>query len=73
MDNNEGLDINDLNNVEQHNIQLNEPSLSENLEQITSDELQYGYLKELNKKLTLFKKNDESGKTEEETEKTMRR
>ena len=73
MDNNEGLDINDLNNVEQHDIQLNEPSLSENLEQITFDELQYEYLKELNKKLTLFKKNDESGKREEETEKPMRR
>lgn len=73
MDNNEGLDINDLNNVEQHNIQLNEPSLSENLEQITFDELQYEYLKELNKKLTLFKKNDESGKKEKETEKLMRR
>ena len=73
MDNNEGLDINDLNNVEQHDIQLNEPSLSENLEQITFDELQYEYLKELNKKMTLFKKNDESGKREEETEKPMRR
>ena len=73
MDNNEGLDINDLNNVEQHDIQLNEPSLSENLEQITFDELQYEYLKELNKKTTLFKKNDESGKREEETEKPMRR
>ncbi len=73
MDNNEGLDINDLNNVEQHNIQLNGPSWSENLEQNTYDELQYEYLKELNKKLTLFKKNDESGKKEEETEKPMRR
>lgn len=73
MDNNKELNINSLNNTDQHNIQLNESSLSESSEQNTSDELQYEYLKELNKKLTLFKKVDESGKKEEKTEQTMRR
>jgi uncharacterized protein YrzB (UPF0473 family) len=44
------------------------------LEQITTEEAQYRYLKELNKKLTLFKKqSDQSGKKDEETEQTMRR
>lgn len=73
MDNNKELNINSLNNTDQHNIQLNESSLSESSEQNTSDELQYEYLKELNKKLTLFKKVDESGKKKEKTEQTMRR
>ena len=73
MDNNKELNINSLNNTDQHNIQLNESSLSESSEQNTSDELQYEYLKELNKKLTLFKKVDESGKNKEKNEQKMRR
>lgn len=73
MDNYEELNINSLNNTGQHNIQLSESILSENSEQITSDKLQYEYLKELNKNLTLFKKKDESGKKKEENKQTMRR
>ena len=69
MDNN-NLNINDLNNTQQPKI-LEQPELTE---QITTEEAQYRYLKELNKKLTLFKKqSDQSGKKDEETEQTMRR
>ena len=69
MDNN-NLNINDLNNTQQ-------PKISEQLElteQITTEEAQYRYLKELNKKLTLFKKQSgQSGKKDDEIDQTMRR
>ena len=48
--NNDELNINDLNNAEPHHIE--------------SDELQYEYLKDLNKRLTLFKKPNNTGKGE---------
>lgn len=73
MDNN----LNDLNNIQQSNPSLKQPEISEQselTERITTEEAQYKYLKELNKKLTLFKKQGEqSGKKNEETEKTMKR
>lgn len=76
MDNN-NLNINDLNNTQQPNMDVEQPKISEQqelTEQITTEEAQYRYLKELNKKLTLFKKqSDQSGKKDEETEQTMRR
>ena len=76
MDNN-NLNINDLNNTQQPNMDVEQPKISEQpelTEQITAEEAQYRYLKELNKKLTLFKKqSDQSGKKDEETEQTMRR
>ena len=76
MDNN-NLNINDLNNTQQPNMDVEQPKISEQpelTEQITTEEAQYKYLKELNKKLTLFKKqSDQSGKKDEETEQTMRR
>lgn len=76
MDNN-NLNINDLNNTQQPNMDAEQPKISEQpelTEQITAEEAQYRYLKELNKKLTLFKKqSDQSGKKDEETEQTMRR
>ena len=76
MDNN-NLNINDLNNTQQPNMDAEQPKISEQpelTEQITAEEAQYRYLKELNKKLTLFKKqSDQSGKKYEETEQTMRR
>jgi hypothetical protein len=75
MDDN--LNINDLNNTQQPNIDVEQPKKLEQpelTEQITTKEAQYRYLKELNKKLTLFKKqSDQSGKKDEETEQTMRR
>ena len=59
------------------NMDAEQPKISEQpelTEQITAEEAQYRYLKELNKKLTLFKKqSDQSGKKDEETEQTMRR
>ena len=65
MDNN-NLNINDLNNTQQPNMDVEQPKISEQpelTEQITAEEAQYRYLKELNKKLTLFKKqSDQSGK-----------
>lgn len=71
MDNNK-LNINDLNNAQQPNIDVEQPKILEQpelTEQITTEEEQYRYLKELNKKLTLFKKqSDQSGKKDEETE-----
>ncbi len=74
MDNN--LNINDLNNTQQPNMdveQLKKSEQSELTNQITSEEAQYRYLKELNKKITLFKKqSDQSRKKDEETEQTMR-
>lgn len=74
MDNN--LNINDLNNTQQPNMdveQLKKSEQSELTNQITSEEAQYRYLKELNKKITLFKKqSDQSRKNDEETEQTMR-
>ena len=76
MDNN-NLNINDLNNTQQPNMDGEQPKILEQpelTEQITTEEAQYRYLKELNKKLTLFKKqSDQSGKKDEETEQTMRR
>ena len=76
MDNN-NLNINDLNNTQQPNMDVERPKISEQpelTEQLTTEEAQYRYLKELNKKLTLFKKqSDQSGKKDEETEQTMRR
>ncbi len=76
MDNN-NLNINDLNNTQQPNMDVEQPKISEQpelTEQITPEEAQYRYLKELNKKLTLFKKqSDQTGKKDEETEQTMRR
>ena len=76
MDNN-NLNINDLNNTQQPNMDEEQPKISEQpelTEKITTEEAQYRYLKELNKKLTLFKKqSDQSGKKDEETEQTMRR
>lgn len=75
MDNN--LNINELNNTQQPNMDVEQPKILEQpelTEQITTEEAQYKYLKELNKKLTLFKKqSDQSGKKDEETEQTMRR
>lgn len=71
MDNNK-LNINDLNNAQQPNIDVEQPKILEQpelTEQITTEEEQYRYLKELNKKLTLFKKqSDQSEKKDEETE-----
>jgi hypothetical protein len=76
MDNN-NMNINNLNNAQQPNMDVEQPKISEQpelTEQITTDEAQYRYLKELNKKLTLFKKqSDQSGKKDEEIEQTMRR
>lgn len=76
MDNN-NLNINDLNNTQQPNMDVEQPKISEQpelTEKITTEEAQYRYLKELNKKLTSFKKqSDQSGKKDEETEQTMRR
>lgn len=76
MDNN-NMNINNLNNAQQPNMDVKQPKISaqpELTEQITTEEAQYRYLKELNKKLTLFKKqSDQSGKKDEETEQTMRR
>lgn len=76
MDNN-NLIINGLSNIQQPNTSVEQPKISEQselTEQITTEEEQYRYLKELNKKLTLFKKqSDQSGKKDEETEQTMRR
>lgn len=75
MDND--LNINDLNNTQQPNMDVEQPKISEQpelTEKITTEEAQYRYLKELNKKLTLFKKqSDQSRKKDEETEQTMRR
>ena len=69
MDNN-NMNINNLNNTQQPKISA-QPELTE---QITTEEAQYRYLKELNKKLTLFKKqSDQSGKKDEENEQTMGR
>lgn len=69
MDNN-NLNINDLNNTQQPKIS-EQPELTE---QITTEEAQYRYLKELNKKLTLFKNSsDQSDIKDEETEQKMRR
>lgn len=76
MDNN-NLNINDLNNTQQPNMDVEQPKISEHpelTEQITTEEAQYRYLKELNKKLTLFKKQSEqSEKKNEDTTQTMRR
>ena len=76
MDNN-NLNIKDLNNTQQSNMEVKQLKILEQpelTEQITTEEAQYRYLKELNKKLTLFKKqSDQSGKKGEETEQTMRR
>ena len=76
MDNN-NLNISELNNTQQPNMDVEQPKISEHPEltgQITPEEAQYRYLKELNKKLTLFKKqSDQTGKKDEETEQTMRR
>ena len=76
MDNN-NLNIKDLNNTQQPNTEVKQLKILEHpelTEQITTEEAQYRYLKELNKKLTLFKKqSDQSGKKCEETEQTMRR
>lgn len=64
MDNNHPL----LNNDE-----ANKTEQLKTTEQITTEESQYRYLKELNKKLKLFKNQNElSGKKDEETE-TIRR
>ena len=69
MDNN-NLNINDLNNTQQPNMDVEQPKILEQpelTEQITTEEAQYRYLKELNKKLTLFKKqSDQSGKKDVE-------
>lgn len=71
------MDNNNLNNTQQPNMDVEQPKISEQpklTEQITLEEAQYRYLKELNKKLTLFKKQGEqSGKKDEETEQIMRR
>ena len=58
MDNN-NLNIKDLNNTQQPNMEVKQLKILEQpelTEQITTEEAQYRYLKELNKKLTLFKK-----------------
>lgn len=73
MNHNKELNINDLNSANQHNIESKESFLSENLGRITTDKLQYEYLKELNKKFASFKINNKSYKKKEETEQTMRR
>ena len=68
--NNNNLNINDLNNVQQPKLS-EQPELTE---QITPEEAQYRYLKELNKKVTLFKKQDkQSRKKNEEIKKKIRR
>lgn len=64
---------NTLNNVEQSNMETNQSSMTEQKEQITVEESQYDYLKELNKRLSLFKNNDQFEKKEDETGQTMRR
>ena len=56
--NNNNLNINDLNNVQQPKLS-EQPELTE---QITPEESQYRYLKELNKKVTLFKKQDKQSR-----------
>ena len=65
MDTN-NLNINDFNNMQQPSISTEHPNISgqtEQTKQTTLEEAQYGYLKELNKKLTLFKSHTEqSGK-----------
>ena len=53
MDNN-NLNINDLNNTQQPNMDVEQPKISEQpelTEKITTEEAQYRYLKELNKKV----------------------
>lgn len=76
MDNN-NMNINNLNNAQQPNMDVKQPKISaqpELTEQNTTEEAQYRYLKELNKKLSLFKKqSDQSEKKDEETEQTIRR
>lgn len=68
--NNNNLNINDLNNVQQPKLS-EQPELTE---QITPEESQYRYLKELNKKVTLFKKQDkQSRKKNEEIKQIIRR
>ncbi len=68
--NNNNLNINDLNNVQQPKLS-EQPELTE---QITPEEAQYRYLKELNKKVTLFKKQDkQSRKKNEEIKQIIRR
>ena len=55
MDNN-NLNIKDLNNTQQPNMEVKQLKILEQpelTEQITTEEAQYRYLKELNKKLTL--------------------
>ena len=67
--NNNNLNINDLNNVQQPKLS-EQPELTE---QITPEEAQYRYLKELNKKVTLFKKQDkQSRKKNEEIKQIIR-
>lgn len=68
--NNNNLNINDLNNVQQPKLS-EQPELTE---QITPEEAQYRYLKELNKKVTLFKKQyKQSRKKNEEIKQIIRR
>ena len=62
--NNDELNINDLNNAEPHHTESEEYDLFDDKEPIESDELQYEYLKDLNKRLTLFKKPNNTGKGE---------
>lgn len=65
MENNKNL--NDLS--KEHSLNSKEPSPSKKLEQPSIDKLQYEYLKNLNDKLILFKKEEQ----EENNEHALRR
>ena len=71
--NNSNLNKNDINNIQQSNINLEPLGISEQTDKITAEESQYRYLKELNKKLVLFKKQSKQSETNDEaTNQTMR-
>jgi len=72
MDNNNS-NINDLKNMQEQNVVSGQSSIIQQLEQTTTEELNYRYLKELNKKLTLFKKETEQSEKKDENEQSLRR
>jgi hypothetical protein len=58
MDNNNS-NVNDLNNMQKPNVDVEQSNITQQSEQTTTEELNYRYLKKLNKQLTLFKKGTE--------------
>ena len=53
MDNNNS-NVNDLNNMQKPNVDVEQSNITQQSEQTTTEELNYRYLKKLNKQLTLF-------------------